>query len=643
MSDRCAKLLSMDLHSATKTPYRPDVLPAGKSIAAMFASGLGGGFVAFVGWWLLKQVELPAFNTSMVTRAVATAGTVLLAVVAIALCTWWLWPSPQSKVQKIISYPVLYMVPPAMVVTTLAIPLSATDFYLEGLQVDQGFRTQFLTRMTDTAALADMNYANMPTYYPALWFWAAGRFANVFGLAGWEVFQPWAIVSIAAASGLLTPLWQRLCGSLPAAVGISIVTTAITLVMSAEEPYAAIIAMGVPAITVMARSALDGGWLSTIGIAIFLGFSAMHYTLFTGAVAISIVILAAVVTFLFMKSWRPILHLAVIGFGSIAIALISWGPYIFDVLSGRPRSGATAMHFLPESGTNLPLPFLAPSVIGVLCLVGLVYLIVKFRQPDVRTMAISLVCFYLWALLSMLATLAGTTLLGFRLEILVTLQLATAGILGMIQIYLSWRAEWTAKVSQVVSVLLVVGLGGAVLQYVQQIPSRLETAIDLAYSETGLDGQRADRYAPDIAKHYPAVHDKLVELGYPANQTIVLSDETRLFSFYPYFGFQAFTSHYANPLGEFDDRNAAIEELAKTSWDTPGEFTEAVDKLRWDPMDAFVFRGKVGEPYKYHLAEDIYPNQPNVRYRAIFFNPDAFGAEWTQKQVGPFVVVARNK
>nr|WP_237559074.1 arabinofuranosyltransferase [Corynebacterium renale] len=96
-------------------------------------------------------------------------------------------------------------------------------------------------------------------------------------------------------------------------------------------------------------------------------------------------------------------------------------------------------------------------------------------------------------------------------------------------------------------------------------------------------------------------------------------------------------------MGEFDDRNAAIEELAKTSWDTPGEFTEAVDKLRWEPMDAFVFRGKVGEPYKYHLAEDIYPNQPNVRYRAIFFNPDAFGAEWTQKQVGPFVVVARNK
>ncbi|WP_237559075.1 arabinofuranosyltransferase [Corynebacterium renale] len=95
----------MDLHSATKTPYRPDVLPAGKSIAAMFASGLGGGFVAFVGWWLLKQVELPAFNTSMVTRAVATAGTVLLAVVAIALCTWWLWPSRSRRCRRLFRTP----------------------------------------------------------------------------------------------------------------------------------------------------------------------------------------------------------------------------------------------------------------------------------------------------------------------------------------------------------------------------------------------------------------------------------------------------------------------------------------------------------------------------------------------------------
>lgn len=629
--------------SAPQTPYRPDTLSPGVTIAAMLASGLGGGFVAFVGWWLLQQVDLPAFNTSMVTRAVSTAGTVLLAILAIGLSAWWLWPREHTRLQKIVTYPVMYLVPSALVVTTLAVPLSATEFYLEGLQVDQGFRTQFLTRMTDTAELVDMNYANMPTYYPALWFWLGGRVANLLGLAGWQVFQPWAIISIAAAAGVLTPLWQRLCGSLPSALGIAVITTAITLVMSAEEPYAAIIAMGVPAITVLARSAFDGSWLATIGITIFLGISAMHYTLFTGAVAVSIVILAAVLTFLFMRSWKPVLHLAVMGFGSMAIALLSWGPYLWDVAQGRPSSGATAMHFLPESGTMLPLPFLAPSMIGILCVIGLVYLIVKFKQPDVRTMAISLICFYLWALMSMLATLAGTTLLGFRLDILVTLQLATAGLLGAIQLYLTGLPKWKDNVQAVVSVLLVVMLGGATLQYVQRIPARQETAIDLAYAETGLDGTRADRYAPDIAKHYPAVHDALESLGYPANQTILLTDETRLLSYYPYFGFQAFTSHYANPLGEFDDRNAAIEELSQLSWETPEKFTAAVDKLRWEPMEAFVFRGTVGEPYKYHLAEDIYPNQPNVRYRAIFFNPDAFGPEWTEKQVGPFVVVARNK
>ncbi len=85
----------------------------------------------------------------------------------------------------------------AFAVVTLAMPLAATKLYLLGISVDQQFRTEYLTRLTDSAALQDMTYADLPPFYPAGWFWIGGRVANLIGMHGWEAFKPWAIVSIA--------------------------------------------------------------------------------------------------------------------------------------------------------------------------------------------------------------------------------------------------------------------------------------------------------------------------------------------------------------------------------------------------------------------------------------------------------------
>ena len=46
----------------------------------------------------------------------------------------------------------------------------------------------------------------------------------------------------------------------------------------------------------------------------------------------------------------------------------------------------------------------------------------------------------------------------------------------------------------------------------------------------------------------------------------------------------------------------------------------------------------------YDIAEDIYPNNPNVRFRGVWFNPAVFlnnPEHWNVTQVGPFVVVTR--
>ncbi len=63
-------------------------------------------------------------------------------------------------------------------------PLGATKLYLFGISVDQQFRTEYLTRLTDSAALHDMTYLGLPPFYPPGWFWLGGRIAALTGTPG---------------------------------------------------------------------------------------------------------------------------------------------------------------------------------------------------------------------------------------------------------------------------------------------------------------------------------------------------------------------------------------------------------------------------------------------------------------------------
>ncbi|MDO5099174.1 MAG: galactan 5-O-arabinofuranosyltransferase [Corynebacterium sp.] len=650
--------------------YHPDLPSVKHTLLGIVVAALGGLVFTLACWFVLKTTNLPAFGPSMVSRALATFSTIiLLAAVATVVVLWVM--DEKKKTQRpfwrtALTYVLCYLSPAGLVVTSTAIPLSATRLYLDGITVDQGFRTQFMTRLADSWALSDMNYIDLPTFYPGMWFWFGGRVANVLDIPGWEVFQPWSLMSIAAAGCVLVPVWQRLVGSLPVATGIALVSVAITLVMSAEEPYAAIIALGVPAACILARRALVGRNLAMVGLIIYLGMSASAYTLYTAVVALSTIVIAALYAAVLMKSATPIIRLIIIGVASMAIAAIWWGPYVLAILDGHPASGATAAHYLPLEGTQVPLPMLAPTLIGILCLVGLVYMIMRASNYDVRMLGIGLMVFYGWVALSMAFTVTGTTLLGFRLDVVVALQLATAGVLGFaeLRIYSIHRLfpeAFDVKTSRTITVVFVAVLMAAGLAYAQNIPNDNADAIDRAYTDTDGYGERADLYPPDSTQYYAEVADHIAKKrGKLPRDTVILTDERNFMSYHPFRGFQAFTSHYANPLGEFDRRNEAITSWALGSWNkfkTPQSFVEKLDEAEWKAPEAFVFRAdlestiedmnssKDSTGWVFDLAEDIYPNNPNVRFHGVRFNPEVFlgsGTMWDATQIGPFVVVTRS-
>lgn len=664
------------------TTFSPDQMSRGRTVLAIVLAAVGAFVFTLAAWLVLHQTSLPAFGSSMVTRALASA-TIVVVLVVVGLFMWW-WIHDEHTAaprwnngtplrihrpawRRAITHVVAYLSPAAIVVAVLAIPLSATRLYLDGISVDQGFRTQYLTRLADDIAISDMNYADIPTYYPPLWFWFGGRLANLLGMPGWEVFQPWAIISLSMGGSVLVPVWQRLVGSLPVATGIALVSTCVILVMSPDEPYAALVALGMPALVALTPRILRGDWFALIGGVLFLGFSAMFYTLFTAVIALSVVMVTAVTVVVMRREWKPVVWLAVLGVASISIALVTWGPFLLARLQGAEQSGDTAMHYLPYDGTLIPLPILAPSMLGLLSLLGLVYFIIQGRDPVVRAMWISVLVLYGWIVASMLFTVLGNTLLGFRLDTLVVLMMTTAGVLGIADfrlagIYLLYPERLTPRVARGVTTILIALVLTGGLSYAQSIPQRNAHAIDLAYTDTDGYGERADLYPPDSARWYGEIDSYLQDRGFTPSETIVLTDELDFMSYHPYRGFQAFTSHYANPLGEFGKRNETIEEWALNSWgdlSDPVDFAAAIDAVEWAGPEVFIMRGTVPERgtgaddtdtdtggWKYDLAEDIYPNNPNVRFRGVYFNPEVFlgaGAPWQVEQIGPFVVVTRDE
>ncbi|WP_040864260.1 galactan 5-O-arabinofuranosyltransferase [Nocardia exalbida] len=643
------------------------------------ASGVGeaalaaivAAVVAAVGLVAFSLVQWPAFNASNVTRALTTVGQVAAAVmlaVAIALLRLRKWP--------LLAKPLSWIGLSTFVTFTLGMPLAATKLYLFGVSVDQEFRTEFLTRLTDSAALRDMTYADLPSFYPAGWFWIGGRVANLLGMDGWEVFKPYAIGFLAVAAVVALVLWSKLIRA-DWAVGVAAASTAVTLAYAAPEAYSAVIVLLLPPALVLAWGALyrpledvraedtehrtAGGWGAVVGTGLFLGWAATFYTLYFLVAAFAVALMGLLAAFLAVRArraadqpgrarvatasarrpWRaavpPLTRLLVIAAIAGLVALVVWAPYLAKALRGTTASSGTALHYLPEAGAELPLPMFQFSLLGALCLIGTIWLVLRGASSRrAQALGIGVAAIYLWTLLSMVATAAGTTLLSFRLEPVLLVLLSVAGAFGFVE---GARAIYQAlnEPARFRLVAIVVATIGA-LAFAQDIPHVLTAEITTAYTDTDGDGNRADQRAASAVAHYREVDRALTaQTGRSRSDTVVLTADTSFLSFYPYFGFQALTSHYANPLADFAERGATIKRWSQLK--TSQELLDAMAASPWRAPDAFLFR-RSGDSYTLRLAEDVYPNDPNVARYSVSFPKELFAdSRFTSTDIGPFTLV----
>ncbi len=608
-------------------------------IGQMAVAAVAAVLIAVISLAAISRVQWPAYNSSNQLHALTTVGQ--FGCLAGLLASGLIWRRGRRLLPRALA--VLFL--SAFSVVTLAMPLGATKLYLFGISVDQQFRTEYLTRLTDTAAPHDMTYFGLPPFYPAGWFWIGGRLAALTGTPAWEMFKPWAIISITIAVVLAFVLWASMI-RFEYALIVSTATAAATLAYSPTEPYAAIIAVLMPPVFVLAWSGLrgqtrSGGWAAVIGTGVFLGGAALFYTLLLGYAAFTL----AIMGFLLAAARRrvePLVRLAVIAAISGAITLIGWTPYLVAAAKGHPADSGTAQHYLPPAGAQLEFPMLHPTLLGALCMLGTVWLVWRARSSTpAGALAIAVLAVYAWSLLSMLTTLVGTTLLSFRLQPTLTILLTAAGAFGFIEVTRALAARVNPENSRrVVAAAATLGAIGA-LTFSQDIPDVLRSDIVVAYTDTDGNGERADRRPPGAEQHYREIDAKILRTtGLPRDETVVLTADYSFLSYYPYYGFQGLTSHYANPLAQFDKRADAIEGWATLT--SADEFIAALDKLPWKPPTVFLMRRGAGDTYTLRLASDVYPNQPNVRrYHVELDNALFDDPRFDVSTVGPFVLAIR--
>jgi galactan 5-O-arabinofuranosyltransferase len=640
------------------------------AVAVIVAAG-----VSVIALTAIRGVQWPAYPSSNQLHALTTVGQVACIVGLVAIGWLWRRGRPAGRLVARLGAPVFLS---AFSVVTLAMPLGATKLYLFGISVDQQFRTEYLTRFTDAPALRDMTYAGLPAFYPPGWFWIGGRVAALTGTPGWEMYKPWAITSITIAVALAWVLWWRMV-RFELALIVSTATAAVTLAYSSPEPYSAIITVLLPPVLVLAWSGLRaggrereagrtlederatgrtlapaaGGWAAILGAGVFLGFTATFYTLQLAYSAFTLVVMALLLTAVrwqqagFRAALDPLARLAVIAVVAVAIAATTWLPFLLRASQAPVSNTGSAWHYLPADGAELTFPMLQFTLLGVLCMIGTVWLVLRARssgRASVRAsaLAIGVLTVYLWSLLSMVTTLARTTLLSFRLQPTLTVLLAAAGAFGVVELTsgLLARGRERAWGRGVLPVAAALGLVGAI-GFSQDIPEVLRPDITIAYTDTDGHGQRGDRRPPGSEKYYPAVDMVITRVtGRPRDQTIVLTADYSFLSFYPFFGFQGLTSHYANPLAQFDLRAAQIRSWSKLK--TADQFIHALDTLPWPPPTVFLMRRGANETYTLRLAEDVYPNQPNVRRYTVDLKAALFAdPRFTVQTIGPFVLAIR--
>ncbi|MFC5062709.1 arabinofuranosyltransferase [Actinomycetospora atypica] len=599
-----------------------------------------GGLVVAVATCVVLLAAVGRLRIPFPTYAASAVAATLGAVVVAALV--WLAASGRAAgTLGTLAVPGLLAALPTL---WLGLLLQGTRYYLGGISIDQSFRVQALARFASTPALVDMNYLDLPSYYPAAWFWLGGRGADLAGIPAWAFYKPWSILTLAVAGWVALVAW-RLVVSPARAVLVATATVVVGLGVSSAEPYAWLLAAPMPAVAVIVWRAVRAEesrrrLAALVGTGVFLGVAAMTYSLHAGFFGVFVVLAALVPTrghrlgVLLPRSGRAGV---VVGIG-LVLALVVWTPYVLAVLGGAPTR-SYAQRYLPSDGAFWSLPMLQPTSLGALCLVGLIGIVLGWTTHArlARPLGMLTLLVLGWYALTVPLLLVGQTSLAFRLAPVIELVLVCAGVLTAVEVVQAVRPRWPAvrALGGVLAALVfLANTQGAISPDSGPVAEAYSDPYPTGPAAAGLDRSRIDAWTPELVG---TVRDLTPQ---PPDRLVVLGGPTQFFVNEPFHGFQQSTPHYSNPLAQYEARNDAIRSWAAAR--DAGDLVRRLDSSPWPAPEVFVLLRQPNGSGTTRIVEDAFPVTPNVAFSDATFPARLFASPaFAVRDVGPYLVAVR--
>ncbi|MDG4766880.1 arabinofuranosyltransferase [Solwaraspora sp. WMMD406] len=522
----------------------------------------------------------------------------VVAVVAVA-AVWWARRRGQTWDADLL--PALFG---GLAAFTMLMALHATPFDLRGIGGDQSFRTAAVTRFADGWTGDDYTYRDHPFYYAPGFFFLLGRAADLFAVPPWMMLKVGAIL-VAFATPLVSYLfWRRLVTPRVAAL-----ISAVPLILpDLTEPYGwlvqvAMVPWWLDAIHDVRRRGVRPHHPLVAGLIGGLIFVVYYYYFFVFPIVF--VIWHALAWWRGEFSWRAVRRgLAVLAVAA-AVAAAFWARLAWDFLTAEQFHSLNNRWMTWHSG-DLALPMLAPTIVGALCLTGLVYLVWTAREPLSRALLIVTASLYVWHAVGYLLAVVDRPVMAFRMKTLVPLVLVSAAAFALVR--LVGYAVRRLPADRVWRVAAVGALGLAIFATDHFVTAVVDDPLTrAAHNQTLPDGTLPPFHDPDAEPVTPstdAIRDAIEATYAGDGNATVWSDRPDLYAFYPYYGFVQWNANYSHPTARYHDRLDFLEDSAAVA--TPAKFARRIADNPYDRIDAIVLRVD-GDQLRYVTYDDAFP------------------------------------
>jgi len=482
----------------------------------------------------------------------------------------------------------------AWVALTLRFGLTGTPFGYAGLQSDNGRMTTSALRYTVHLWSTDTFVEGLPSEYPPLFPWVVGRLSLVLHIPVWRLVGPAEVVlmSFAVVAGYL--MWRRLV-SAPAAL---VCAASVLLVYGVPFKPFTVVALVVTMPWVIATFGRPpNGRLHWLPAGLVGGLLLLTYHgWFTFAAVGILAVIVSTYRHTERARGRFVGHVLLTG----AVALVVASPYLVPFGHAILTQGGEAVSdlYLTDQITNSGFPFLEPTLLGLLQLVGLAGLVL-LRQGTfwARPMLyVVLGAFAFWLGFGIRFLVDGHTTLFYYVDRLNGAVLAAAGVLTLVHVVPLLARKITVTPYKAGAAVVAVALLWVGYTYWQAWRPRTHPETSEAYYATvshlePLPDCSSTRYKPKKVRGPGCLPVDEIEAAVkrvrPDDASPhTLSAQERLFSYLPWRAYSGADRTSAGTLVRFDERHAELVRL--TDITDPAEFADATRHTEFGPIDVFL-------------------------------------------------------